>query len=362
MAKTILVTGGAGFIGSAVVRHLIEATDATVINVDKLTYAGNLDSLATVEQNDRYYFERTDICDSQAIRSLFLKFQPDAVLNLAAESHVDRSIDGPKAFIETNIVGTFTLLEAARNYLADLDEPDRKAFRFHHVSTDEVYGSLGTRDRFTEETAYGPTSPYSASKASSDHLVRSWHHTFGLPTLITNCSNNYGPYQYPEKLIPVLIRNALLGKPLPIYGSGEHIRDWLHVDDHAQALIKVLLEGAIGDTYAIGGDEQRTNVEIAHAVCSLLDEMRPQSPFGPHASLIEFVADRPGHDLAYAIDASKITSNLGWSPSRTLETGLRETVKWYLENQDWCDRALAGAAEPEPSIPPIRLQPNMRWA
>lgn len=362
MAKTILVTGGAGFIGSAVIRHLIGSTDAVVINVDKLTYAGNLESLATVERDDRYYFEQIDICESSAVRNLFLKYRPDAVMHLAAESHVDRSIDGPKAFIETNIVGTFNLLEASRNYLADLDMQDSNAFRFHHISTDEVYGSLGGRSHFTEETSYGPTSPYSASKASSDHLVRSWHHTFGLPTLVTNCSNNYGPYQYPEKLIPVLIRNALSGKPLPIYGNGEHIRDWLHVNDHAEALAKVLFEGIVGDTYAIGGNEQRTNIEIARAVCTLLDEMVPQSPFAPHASLIEFVDDRPGHDLAYAIDATKIKNSLGWTPNTALAAGLRETVNWYLENQDWCDRALARAVNNESSIPPIRVQPNMRWA
>lgn len=340
--STVLVTGGAGFIGSAVVRHLIAETDVDVVNVDKLTYAGNLASLASVENSDRYSFEQVDICDSSAIREIFLKYRPDAVMHLAAESHVDRSIDGPATFIETNIVGTFTLLEAARGYVAGLTEAGQATFRFHHISTDEVYGSLGATGYFTEDTPYAPNSPYSASKASSDHLVRAWQHTFELPTLVTNCSNNYGPYQYPEKLIPVLIRNALAGKRLPIYGNGENVRDWLFVDDHAKALVTVLFEGTVGETYNIGGNEERTNIDIAHAVCDLLDELVPDSPYAPHASLIEYVTDRPGHDLRYAIDDTKIRDELGWIPRETMESGLRRTVNWYINNQVWCDLALAG--------------------
>jgi dTDP-glucose 4,6-dehydratase len=343
--KKILVTGGAGFIGSAVVRHLVGSTDATVINVDKLTYASNLDSLSSVDDSPRYYFERVDICDVAAIKNIFARYRPDAIMHLAAESHVDRSIDGPRSFIATNIVGTFTLLEATREYLAQCDPSGGGKFRFHHISTDEVYGSLGATSLFTEETPYQPNSPYSASKASSDHLVRAWHHTFGIPVVITNCSNNYGPYQFPEKLIPVLIRNALAGKTLPIYGKGENVRDWLYVDDHAAALVEVLTRGEVGETYNIGGLNERTNLEVVHTVCALLDELAPDSRNCPHAELIEFVTDRPGHDMRYAIDATKIRQNLGWKPRETFDSGMRKTVEWYLTNQDWCDRATAGVYE-----------------
>lgn len=345
MPKTILLTGGAGFIGSAVVRHLIGATNAIVINVDKLTYAGNLESLATIEHSPRYHFEHIDIADAPAIKNIMSRYRPDAIMNLAAESHVDRSIDSPRSFIETNIVGTFTLLEAARTYLSECDPWTKGRFRFHHISTDEVYGSLGSTGRFTEDTPYRPTSPYSASKASSDHLVRAWHHSFGLPTVITNCSNNYGPYQFPDKLIPVLIRNGLAGRPLPLYGTGEQIRDWLYVEDHAEALLKVLAEGDVGETYNIGGHTERTNVEVAHIVCALLDELLPTPSGGSHADLIEFVSDRPGHDQRYAIDATKIGKKLGWKPRLTFETGIRKTVEWYVANQGWCDRAMAGVYE-----------------
>ncbi len=339
--KKIMVTGGAGFIGSAVVRHLIESTDATVINVDKLTYAGNLESLAAVDDSPRYHFERIDICDAAAVNEVFTRYHPDAVMHLAAESHVDRSIDGPRSFVETNIVGTFTLLEAARAYLAKLDGPAREEFRFHHISTDEVYGSLGPTGLFTEETPYQPNSPYSASKASSDHLVRAWQHTFGLPIVITNCSNNYGPYQFPEKLIPVLIANALAHRPLPIYGKGDNVRDWLYVEDHAEALVKVLSDGKVGETYNIGGHNERTNLEVVRAVCVLLDELAPE-PRTSYADLIEFVTDRPGHDKRYAMDTTKIERELGWKPRETFESGLRKTVEWYLANKGWCERAMAG--------------------
>jgi dTDP-glucose 4,6-dehydratase len=335
-----MVTGGAGFVGSAVIRHLIGCTDNIVVNVDKLTYAGNLESLAPVKSEARYHFERVDICDAPNVNRLFSKYCPDAIMHLAAESHVDRSIDGPERFVETNVVGTFNLLEAARGYLEKRGETERAAFRFLHVSTDEVYGSLGAAGYFTEKAPYRPNSPYSASKASADHMVRAWHHTYGLPALITNSSNNYGPYQYPEKLIPVLIRNALAGKPLPIYGKGKNVRDWLFVDDHAEALIRVLCEGSIGEMYNIGGNEERTNNEIARALCALLDELAPHSAHVPHAQLIDFVPDRPGHDLRYAIDAKKIRAALGWEPRETLKTGLRKTVKWYLDNPGWRDRAI----------------------
>lgn len=338
----ILVTGGAGFIGSAVIRRVISASNDEVINVDKLTYAGNLDSLAPVSSDKRYHFEKVDVCDAAAVQRIFDQYRPDAVMHLAAESHVDRSIDGPAAFIQTNIVGTYTMLEAARRYWNALPPADQGRFRFHHISTDEVYGSLGATDLFTEETPYDPSSPYSASKASSDHLVRAWEHTFKLPTVVTNCSNNYGPYQYPEKLIPLVIQNALSGKPLPIYGKGDNIRDWLYVDDHADALLTVLKTGKIGETYNIGGCNEKTNLEVVHGICDILDELVPNAPHKPHNSLITFVKDRPGHDQRYAIDASKIRRELNWSPAESFETGLRKTVEWYLTNQEWCRRALAG--------------------
>ena len=336
----ILITGGAGFIGSAVIRQLIAETTATVINVDKLTYAGNLQSLSAVADDPRYRFEQVDICDAAEVARLFREHQPDAVMHLAAESHVDRSITGPAAFIETNVVGTYTLLEAAREYWGSLPVERRNAFRFHHISTDEVYGSLGDSGFFTEDTAYQPNSPYSASKASSDHLVRAWHHTYGLPVVTTNCSNNYGPYHFPEKLIPLIILNAVNGKPLPIYGKGDNIRDWLYVDDHARALRLVLERGDVGETYNIGGWNEKTNLEVVHAVCAMLDELRPQG--APHASLITYVQDRPGHDRRYAIDASKIAEELGWKPQETFETGLRKTVEWYLANTDWVSAVVSG--------------------
>jgi dTDP-glucose 4,6-dehydratase len=338
--RKILITGGAGFIGSAVIRQLITETDATVINVDKLTYAGNLQSLMSVADNPRYCFEHVDICDAAKVTSLFLEHQPDAVMHLAAESHVDRSITGPAAFIETNIIGTYTLLNSAREYWSELSAERKNTFRFHHISTDEVYGSLGETGFFTENTAYQPNSPYSASKASSDHLVRAWHHTYGLPVVTTNCSNNYGPYHFPEKLIPLIILNACKGKPLPIYGKGDNIRDWLYVDDHARALRLVLERGRVGETYNIGGWNEKTNLEVVHAICAILDELRPQGE--PYASLVTYVQDRPGHDHRYAIDASKIAHELGWKPLETFETGLRKTVQWYLTNTDWVDAVISG--------------------
>ena len=340
---SILVTGGAGFIGSAVVRQLIGETRETVVNVDSLTYAGNLDSLGPVRNDPRHAFEQVDIRDAAELARVFAQHRPRAVMHLAAESHVDRSIDGPADFIQTNIVGTYTLLEAARAHLESLDDAGRQAFRFHHVSTDEVYGTLGAEGQFTEETAYRPNSPYSASKASSDHLVRAWGETFGLPVLVTNCSNNYGPYQFPEKLIPVLILKALKGEPLPIYGKGENVRDWLYVEDHAAALRLVLEQGRVGETYNIGGSAERRNIDVARAVCTILDELLPESPHRPHENLITFVADRPGHDLRYAIDSSKIERELGWAPHETFETGLKRTVAWYLENRGWWERILSGA-------------------
>jgi dTDP-glucose 4,6-dehydratase len=336
----ILISGGAGFIGSAVIRHLIHNTQDAILNVDKLTYAGNLESLEPVAKDPRYRFERVDVCDTPAVQRLFDDFRPDAVMHLAAESHVDRSIDGPAAFIQTNIVGTYAMLEAARRYWNGLAPADQPCFRFQHISTDEVYGSLGASGFFTEETPYDPSSPYSASKASSDHLVRAWHRTYGLPTIVTNCSNNYGPYQFPEKLIPVIILNAVAGKPLPVYGRGDNVRDWLFVDDHARALETVLRRGVPGETYNIGGCNEKTNLQVVHTICDLLDELCPQSPHRPHRSLINFVADRPGHDKRYAIDAGKIERALGWTPAETFETGLRKTVQWYLDNAGWCQRAL----------------------
>jgi dTDP-glucose 4,6-dehydratase len=331
----ILITGGAGFIGSAVIRHVIADTGDSVINVDKLTYAGNLESLRDVGDSPRHVFEKVDICDASALDRVFRQHQPDAVMHLAAESHVDRSIDGPAAFIETNIVGTYTLLEAARRYWQEMDPARRDAFRFHHISTDEVYGDLDATDAlFTESTPYAPSSPYSASKASSDHLVRAWQRTYGLPVLVTNCSNNYGPCQFPEKLIPLVILNALEGRALPVYGNGQQVRDWLYVEDHARALYEVLTRGAVGETWNIGGHNEQTNLEVVHALCALLDEFRPDS--APHAHLITHVQDRPGHDRRYAIDAGKIERELGWTPRETFASGLRKTVAWYLQNLDWC--------------------------
>ena len=338
----LIVTGGAGFIGSAVIRYLINETDTIVMNVDKLTYAGNLDSLSSVSTNTHYHFAQVDINDAPALQQLLTEFQPDAIMHLAAESHVDRSIDGPAEFIKTNIVGTYTLLEAARTYWQSLESHAKARFRFHHVSTDEVYGSLGTSDLFTETTPYQPNSPYSASKAASDHLVRAWHHTYQFPVVTTNCSNNYGPYQFPEKLIPLMILNAMEGKSLPIYGRGENVRDWLYVDDHARALCLVLERGQLGETYNIGGHNEKTNWQVVQTLCTLLDEMLPASPHKPHRELINFVADRPGHDLRYAIDASKIQEALNWQPQETFETGLRKTVQWYLENRDWWQRVRDG--------------------
>lgn len=337
----ILVTGGAGFIGSAVIRHLISNTDHSVVNVDKLTYAGNLDSLASVAGSDRYAFEQVDICDGDKLQELFDRHRPDAVMHLAAESHVDRSIEGPAAFIETNIVGTYSLLEAARQFW---QETGQSSFRFHHISTDEVYGDLhGTDDLFTESTPYAPSSPYSASKASSDHLVRAWQRTYGLPVVITNCSNNYGPYQFPEKLIPLMILNALDGKALPVYGEGKQVRDWLYVEDHARALCEVLLEGRDGETYNIGGHNEKQNMEVVETICKLLEELVPPKGVGKYRDLITHVQDRPGHDQRYAIDAGKMQSELGWKPEETFESGLRKTVQWYLENPEWCQRVQDGS-------------------
>ncbi|MFW9739049.1 dTDP-glucose 4,6-dehydratase, partial [Vibrio parahaemolyticus] len=336
----------AGFIGSAVVRHIIRDTQDSVVNLDKLTYAGNLESLVDVADSDRYYFEQVDICDRTELDRVFSEHQPDMVMHLAAESHVDRSIDGPAAFIETNVMGTYHLLEAARQYWSSLEEANKSAFRFHHISTDEVYGDLeGTDDLFTETTSYAPSSPYSASKASSDHLVRAWQRTYGLPTLVTNCSNNYGPYHFPEKLIPLMILNALDGKPLPVYGDGMQIRDWLFVEDHARALYKVVTEGEIGETYNIGGHNEKANIEVVKTICALLEELRPDKPAGveSYESLITYVKDRPGHDVRYAIDATKIAQELNWTPEETFESGIRKTVEWYLNNPQWWQRVLDGS-------------------
>ena len=346
----ILVTGGAGFIGSAVVRHIIKNTQDDVVNVDKLTYAGNLESLTDVCDSGRYVFEHADICDKAAMDRIFAEHKPDAVMHLAAESHVDRSITGPAAFIETNIVGTYVLLEAARAYWSTLDDTAKKAFRFHHISTDEVYGDLPHPDEhpasidlpmFTETTAYAPSSPYSASKASSDHLVRAWLRTYGFPTIVTNCSNNYGPYHFPEKLIPLVILNALDGKALPIYGKGDQIRDWLYVEDHARALYTVVTQGKTGETYNIGGHNEKQNLDVVHTICDLLDEIVPKE--GSYRDQITYVADRPGHDRRYAIDAHKIGVELGWKPEETFESGIRKTVEWYLSNQDWVNNVKSGA-------------------
>lgn len=335
MNETILVTGGAGFIGSAVVRHLIDHTDATVVTVDLLTYAGHRENLAPVLDHPRHHFEQEDIADAPAMHRLFEDYEPSRVLHLAAESHVDRSIDGPAAFIQTNVVGTQVLLEAARTYWEGLDGAAESGFRFLHVSTDEVYGELGETGAFTEETPYDPSSPYSASKAGADHLVRAWHRTYGLPILITNCSNNYGPYQHPEKLIPVVILRALEGEPIPVYGTGENVRDWLYVEDHVRALLRVLEDGRVGETYNVGGRCEKENIAVVHQICDILDDVRSDEVDGSHRSLITFVEDRPGHDWRYAIDPSKIEDRLGWTPRVDFEEGLRRTVRWYLEHQDW---------------------------
>ena len=345
-----LITGGAGFIGSAVIRHIIDNTNHSVVNVDKLTYAGNLESLTSIENDARYAFEQVDICNPSEIKRIFDKYQPDVVMHLAAESHVDRSIDGPGEFIQTNIVGTYVLLEEARDYWSSLSDDKKVNFRFHHVSTDEVYGDLeGTDDLFTEETSYAPSSPYSAAKASSDHLVRAWQRTFQLPTLITNCSNNYGPYQFPEKLIPLIILNALEGKDLPIYGNGKQIRDWLYVDDHARALVHVALTGEIGETYNIGGHNELQNIDVVKTVCNILDGLVPSSIDGidRYEQLIIYVGDRAGHDVRYAIDATKISDELNWTPNETFATGIKKTVQWYLDNQVWCDHVKDGSYQGE---------------
>jgi len=351
MPKKLLITGGAGFIGSAVIRHIISNTGHSVVNVDKLTYAGNLESLISVKNNARYAFEQTDICDTNEIKRVFNKHQPDIVMHLAAESHVDRSIDGPGEFIQTNIVGTYVLLKEARNYWESLKGDKKDGFKFHHVSTDEVYGDLeGTEeDGFTEKTSYAPSSPYSAAKASSDHLVRAWQRTYKFPTLITNCSNNYGPYQFPEKLIPLIILNALEGKDLPIYGNGKQIRDWLYVDDHARALLHVALTGKIGETYNIGGHNELQNIEVVKTICCILDELVPSKldSIDRYEQLITYVGDRAGHDIRYAIDATKIKMELKWVPDETFATGIRKTVKWYLKNSTWCDRVKDGSYQGE---------------
>lgn len=345
----ILLTGGAGFIGSAVIRHIINSTDCSVLNIDKLTYAGNLESLISVENNERYQFAKVDICNSESLSRLFESFKPDVVMHLAAESHVDRSISGPAEFIHTNIVGTYTLLEVARSYWLTLDPKRRESFIFHHISTDEVYGDLPHPTEqpdnielplFTEQTSYDPSSPYSASKASSDHLVRAWHRTYGLPTIITNCSNNYGPYHFPEKLIPLVILNALEGKNLPIYGKGDQIRDWLYVEDHARALFKVATEGKVGETYNIGGHNEKQNIEVVTSICEILDELVPRET--SYTNLITYVEDRPGHDRRYAIDSTKMKHELQWTPEETFESGLYKTVVWYLENQQWCKNVQDG--------------------
>ena len=347
MLLKVIVTGGAGFIGSAVIRQYIKDTNHEVVNLDALTYAGNLESLKDVNDSSRYIFEHVDIRNTEALQRVFDEHKPDTVMHLAAESHVDRSIDGPAEFILTNIVGTYNLLDIAKKYWDSLEGDKKENFRFHHVSTDEVYGDLDATGYFTEETSYDPSSPYSASKASSDHLVRAWHRTYGLPIVVTNCSNNYGGYQFPEKLIPLVTLNALEGKPLPIYGEGNQIRDWLHVDDHARALRLVLEKGKLGNTYNIGGHNEKTNIEVVKTICTLLDKLVPDSPHIPHENLITYVSDRPGHDVRYAIDADKIDNDLGWLPEETFDSGIEKTVKWYLENSEWCQHVQDGSYQRE---------------
>ena len=349
MSKTIFITGGAGFIGSALVRYLINETDNTVINFDKLTYAGNLESLKSIDSNERYNFVQGDICDKEKVAEVLAQFQPDYIMHLAAESHVDRSIDGPGEFIETNIVGTYTLLEAARSYYVSLSEEKQAEFRFHHISTDEVYGDLGATGLFTEETSYDPSSPYSASKAASDHLVRAWHRTYQLPVVITNCSNNYGSYHFPEKLIPLVILNALDGKALPIYGDGKQVRDWLYVDDHVRALYKVVSEGKLGETYNIGGFNEKQNIEVVNTICNHLNDLIVDKPEGlsDFNELITYVTDRPGHDVRYAIDANKINKELGWHPQETFDSGIKKTIEWYLANLEWCKHVQDGSYQRE---------------
>jgi len=349
MSKTIFVTGGAGFIGSALIRFLINETDNVVINFDKLTYAGNLESLKSIESNVRYNFIQGDICDKEKVGAVLEQFQPDFIMHLAAESHVDRSIDGPGEFIETNVVGTYSLLEAARHYYFNLDDNKKANFRFHHISTDEVYGDLGATGLFTEETSYDPSSPYSASKAASDHLVRAWHRTYQLPVVVTNCSNNYGSYHFPEKLIPLIILNALDGKALPIYGDGKQVRDWLYVDDHARALYKVISEGKLGETYNIGGFNEKQNIEVVNTICNHLNELIADKPEGlsDFNELITYVTDRPGHDVRYAIDANKINKELGWHPEETFDSGIKKTIEWYLANLEWCKHVQDGSYQRE---------------
>jgi dTDP-glucose 4,6-dehydratase len=349
MSKTIFITGGAGFIGSALVRYLINETDNTVINFDKLTYAGNLESLKSIESDERYDFFQGDICDKEKLDAVLEQFQPDYIMHLAAESHVDRSIDGPGEFIETNVVGTYILLEATRRYYANLADNKKANFRFHHISTDEVYGDLGTTGLFTEETSYDPSSPYSASKAASDHLVRAWHRTYQLPVVVTNCSNNYGSYHFPEKLIPLIILNALDGKALPIYGDGKQVRDWLYVDDHARALYKVVSEGKLGETYNIGGFNEKQNIEVVNTICNHLNELVADKPEGLNDfnELITYVTDRPGHDVRYAIDANKINKELGWHPQETFDSGIKKTIEWYLANLEWCRHVQDGSYQRE---------------
>ncbi len=349
MSKTIFITGGAGFIGSALVRFLINETENVVVNFDKLTYAGNLESLKSIESNDRYHFFQGDICDKETVASVLEQYQPEYIMHLAAESHVDRSIDGPGQFIETNIVGTYALLEAARKYYVSLTDSKKTEFRFHHISTDEVYGDLGETGLFTEETSYDPSSPYSASKAASDHLVRAWHRTYQLPVVVTNCSNNYGSYHFPEKLIPLIILNALDGKALPIYGDGKQVRDWLYVDDHARALYKVVSEGKLGETYNIGGFNEKQNIEVVNTICNHLNDLITAKPDGLNNfnELITYVTDRPGHDVRYAIDANKINKELGWHPQETFESGIKKTVEWYLANLEWCKHVQDGSYQRE---------------
>ena len=341
MSKTVLVTGGAGFIGSALVRYLIGSTDVTVVNLDKLTYAGSRLSIGDADSDPRHHFHQADICDFNAVRALVQEYQPDYIMHLAAESHVDRSIDGPGEFIQTNLVGTYHMLQAALEYWQNLPEKRQAAFRFHHISTDEVYGSLGDTGLFTETTRYKPNSPYSASKAGSDHLVRAWNKTFHLPVITSNCSNNYGPYQFPEKLVPLIVQKALAGESLPIYGKGDNVRDWLYVDDHVKALWKIVTEGDIGQSYNVGGHNEKTNIEVVETMCGILDELRPREDGKRYADQITFVADRPGHDRRYAIDASKIDQLLGWKPDETFDTGFRRTIEWYLDNAEWVAKVSA---------------------